>query len=170
MKTRRLRYNRVSKAFTLAEVLLASSILSITIAALSQTISGGQAQTSQALHELRAISLAEALMEEVLSMPYDDPEAELTVGPDAGESTRSDFDNADDFHGYTESAGNTVDEAGVAYPALYDEFSRSVAAAYSVVNVTEFGGNVDGLSVTVTVTDTKGAAWYVTRFLPEPTE
>ena len=52
---RRIRHN---SGFTLAEVLLAASVLAIAIAAISQTVSTGQDQSFHALHEMRAIGLA----------------------------------------------------------------------------------------------------------------
>ncbi|MEO1237545.1 MAG: hypothetical protein AAFX76_12225, partial [Planctomycetota bacterium] len=82
---------------TLAEALFASAVLALVVAALSQTVVSGQSHTYNALHEARALSLAEALMEEVLALPYTDPGGDTAAGPDAGESARDTFDAVDEI-------------------------------------------------------------------------
>ena len=159
-----------NRAFTLPEVLMASAILAFAVAAISYAVSTGQAQTHYALHELRAISLTEALMEEIVAYPYADPEGATAAGADAGESSRASFDNSDDYHGYSESMGNIRDYDGDAYPTAYSRFRRSVTAVHETLNFAAVGGNMTGLTVTVTVTDDKGRTWQAMRFIPEPLE
>lgn len=149
------------RAFTLIEVMLAVAILAFAVAAVAQAISAAQAQTDASLHDLRAVSLAEAMIEEVLAKPYADPD-----GIDA-EFSRSAFDDADDYDGFQEAAGALQDAAGVAYAAPYQRFDRSVAVTPQTLNIPGFGGAVAGLNVVVTVTDA-GRAWTLTRFIPEP--
>lgn len=156
--------------FTLPEVLLASAILTFTVAALAQAIVAGQMQTYAALHDARAIALAETLLDEVLALPYDDPDGASTAGPESGEVIRADFDNLDDYHGYTQSANAIVDPAGAAYPDDYQGFTRSVNVTYGTLNITEFGGDQTGLTVTVTVSEPGGRSWTLTRWVPEPLE
>lgn len=165
-RDRRLR----AQGFTLVEVLFASAVLAFVVAGLTQTIVSGQAHTYNALHEERALSLAEALMEEVLALPYTDRGGDTTPGPDGGEPTRDRFDGIDDFDGYTEAAGSLADPAGVLYPALFQRFSRSVEAAYGTTELTRFGGTRRGIAVTVTVEEAGGRQWAISRFIAEPTE
>jgi len=135
---------------------------------LTQAVVSGQSHTYEAMHASRAISLAEAMIDEVLSKPYDDPDADITAGPDTGETDRDLFDCADDYHGYTEAVGAVLDQTLAAYPDLYQNFGRSVSAQYVTESLADLGGDHDGLSVTVTVTDTRGRSWSVTRFIQEP--
>ena len=79
---------RRAGGLTLAEVLLASVVLAFIVAGLTQTIVSGQSHTYNALHEERALSLAEALMDEVLAMSYADLGGDTTPGPDDGETSR----------------------------------------------------------------------------------
>lgn len=159
------------RGFTMAEVLIASSVLSIAVLAIVDAVTTGQQTTYQAMHDLRGMALAEALMEEIQSMPYDDPDGGTEdVGPEDGESDRTDFDNADDYHGYSEDVGATTDVAGVNYPSIYSKFGRSVTTVYENLTVSEFGGAQAGLTMTVTVTDNRGQEWSITRFMREPTE
>jgi MSHA pilin protein MshD len=159
---------RFARGFTLLECLVASALLAFTVAALTQAVTAGQWTTLLGLRALRATALAEALMEEVLSKPYNDPNGASTAGPESGETSRSLYDNADDYHGFTETAGNLKDAAGTAYPADYQVFSRSVTAAYGSQTVTGLGSAISGLTISVTVTDGKGGSWSVTRFLSDP--
>ena len=100
----------------MAEVMIASIILSITVFALSSARSAGHQLTYDAMREARAQALAEALIDEVISLPYDDPEGETVMGPDTGETSRSLYDNIDDFNGYLEEAGALADADGTSYP------------------------------------------------------
>jgi len=157
-----------ARGFTLAEVLLASAILSFATLAIVQAVSAGQSQTLDALKRARANALAEALLEEVLSKPYADPDEAGAIGPEGDEASRSDFDNVDDYHGYSEAAGELTDVNGSDYPEVYQRFARDVTTSYDTVNVAALGGSRDGLSITVTITDTTGRTWALSRFVPEP--
>ena len=117
---------RPRRALTLVEGLLASALLAFAVAAVSQAVLAGQMQTVAALHHRRAVELAEALMDEILRLPYDDPGGPSTPGPEGGETDRSAFDNADDYHGFSETAGSLADAAGTVHPTPFQDFTRSV--------------------------------------------
>mgnify|MGYP006908238722 FL=1 len=151
--------------------MIASIILSITVFALSNALSAGHQLTYDAMREARAQALAEALIDEVISLPYDDPEGETVMGPDTGETSRSLYDNIDDFNGYLEEAGALADADGTSYPTTYQEFSRSVTVTSDPQTVAGFGGGspLTGIRVIVTVQDATGRTWIVTRFVNDPT-
>ncbi len=155
------------RGFTLAEVLIASAILSFVTLGIVQAVTAGQARTLDALKRSRAQALAEVLLEEILAKPYADPEGAATIGPDAGESTRSDFDNIDDYHGYLEMAGTLADHAAVVYPNDYQSLERSVSIVAVTNSVADLGGDHAGLQVTVSVNEPGGRVWTVERFVPE---
>ncbi len=108
------------------------------------------------------------MLDEVLSKPYRDPEDVGTFGPDGGESGRTQYDNIDDYHGFSESAGELCDQAGERYPDVYQAFGRSVMIESKMVNVSPLGSQT-GLMIEVTVRDAHGKTWTVRRFVPEPT-
>ena len=162
-----MRSVRRQSGFTLVEVMIASAILAFAIAAISQAIVAGQMQTYEALHDWRGLCLAEAMVEEIISLPYDDPGGGGALGPDTGEPNRSKFDNCDDFHGYSETAGNVEDAAGNGYDVMFDRFSRDVVTAYTQQTVPGMGAPHDGLEITVTVTDDRGMSWSIVRFIAE---
>jgi len=155
----------------LFEVLIASSILAFATLGLVQAVTSGQAHTLDALKRARATALAESVMEEVLSKPYADPEGSTGIGPDAGESGRSDYDNIDDYHGYALAAGAIVDMTGALQPTGYQGFDLAVAVQAETVSLAAMGGDQTGLRVTVMVSEPNGGRdWVVTRFVPEESE
>ena len=158
-----------ARGFTLAEALLAAAILSFSVAAIAQAVVAGQMHTYEALHQLRGMTLAEALMEEILAQPWDDPNDTSAPGPEADELNRTLLDNMDDYHGFTEAAGDVADAAGQVYGSKFTRFARSATVAAATKAITELGGDdIDGLSITVTVTDDRGMTWTLTRFVPQP--
>jgi len=118
---------RRAGGFTLLEALFAASVLAVVVAAVTQSIVAGQMQTYDAMHSARAVALTEAMMEEILVLPYDDPEGGVVIGPDAGETTRQQFDDIDDYHGWSASPPQTRD--GDPIPA-FPGWSRRVAVEW----------------------------------------
>lgn len=153
------------RALTLIESLLAMVILAFAVVAVTQAVVAGQMQTVDALHRARAMELAESLMEEVLRLPYADPNA-------GGETVRGNFDDLADFNGFTEAAGALSDAAGTAYASEFQGFSRSVSVVAANggagITVTGFGSAIVGMTITVTVQDSAGAAWVLTSFRAQP--
>lgn len=165
----RIRTHRPA-GFTLAEVLLASAILAFAAAALSQAVLSGQAHTYHALHEAKAVSLVQSTMEQVLALPYEDPDGDTTFGPDDGEFGPSFFDALDDYEGWISNAGSLTDANWRLMPEGYQRFS--VAVGVEVRNTGTLGvlgTDADGVQVKVNVTDDQGMEWTSVRFVPETT-
>lgn len=96
---------RTRRGFTLAEALLAAVILAIVSASATLPFLAGSRQINEAVKLETAVSLGQALMEEILARPFADPDdGSVTPGPESGESTCNLFDNIDDFNGYTEAS------------------------------------------------------------------
>ena len=150
------------------EALTASVVLALCIVAVAVCMRTGHMASYDASQSRRAVKLAEELAEYILSLPYYDDGGAETPGPEAGETSMGAFDNADDFHGYTDPEGVLKDMSGSAYPAEYQVFARSVLAQYADVSVDGLGGASHGLTVVVEVRDRKGRTWEVTRFIPQP--
>lgn len=141
-------WRRRHGGFTLVEALIASAILALACTALVQAISAGQMHTHFAMRETRAIALCEAKMEEILARPY--------------------HEIAGAYHGHSEPRGGLTDAAGQPCDAAFAPFARTVSATHGSLNVPALGGTVNGLAVTVTVTDDRQRSWTLTRFIPEP--
>lgn len=138
--------------FTLIEALLAAIILSMAIMAITMPFSAGaESQASDAKRTL-AVCLAQDMMEEILSKPYNDPGGVQTPGPEPGETSRSLYDNMDDYNGYTEAAGQIKDSDG---KLVTDQasvgLSRTVTATYVYVSGQDHAKPATFLRVTVEV-------------------
>jgi len=144
-------------AFTLIEALMASVILAIAVAgALMPFTCGAKSQDVEGRQSL-AVSLAKDLMEEILLRPFVEPgdtapEPTSRFGPDAGETLRSSYSAIDDYHGYTELAGQIVDPAGqVITEAAATGLSRRVTVSYVYVTGQDVTSPPSFMSVTVEV-------------------
>src|SRR5664279_3235713 len=98
---------RARPGFTAIEALVAATILAILTAAVSGALMAGRAQSKLARDTLSASFLAQSLMDEVMRLPFDDPNGYVTMGPDNGE-TRPTFNNVDDYSSYTDGPGNVI--------------------------------------------------------------
>lgn len=97
------------RGFTLAEAVLSATVLAIVAASATIPFSAGVQQVNEAGKLDEAAALGEALMEEILARPFFDPaDRTASPGPEGG-LTRATYDNIDDFHGYSETAGNLKD-------------------------------------------------------------
>ena len=153
------------RGLTLVECLAASSILAFAVLAVVQAVVAGQMQSVDALHRARGLQLAEAMMDEVLRLPYNDPNG-------GTESGRANFDNLADYNGLTEAAGALADSAGVVYASPFQGFTRSVSVVSANggagIAVTGLGAALPGLTITVTVQDSAGVTWTLTAFRAQP--
>lgn len=158
--------------FTLIECLLATVVLSLIVLAVVEAVLAGQMGQYEALNTMRAASLGESLMEEVLSKPYADPDGATTPGADAGEDEddRTTFDNIDDYHNFSEPEQGLADAAGDLLPAELQGFSRSVKVAYGSMSPPGIGGSVTGITISVRIDSRTGRSWNFQRFVAEPTE
>ena len=141
---------RVGGGFTLVESLLASALLAMTIAAITMPFTAAARNEQADARRTVASSLAKELMEEILAQPFDDPDGSSNPGPEAGETDRANFDNIDDYHGYSEAAGQIVDGAGnrVADAAAHG-LSRAATVTYVYVSGQDMSGTPDFVRIEV---------------------
>src|SRR5256885_16945470 len=82
--------------------------ISFLTAAVSGALMAGRQQSKLARDTLNASFLAQSLMDEVMRLPFTDPLGYTSMGPDANETTRSSYDNVDDYSGYTDGVGTDM--------------------------------------------------------------
>ena len=161
----RLRRPLQRRAFTLLEVLMASVVLSLAVAAISQAVVSGQLHTYASLHRMRGTALAQALMAEVTALPYPVVAQGHTAPPKP--NSRLLYDSMDDFDGYIEAAGALRDQAGREYDQPYQTFNRQVSVTAKSMTINGLG-KIDGLEVAVHVIDQQGQSTTLIRFVPSP--
>ena len=106
MKAKNIQFRR---GMTLMEALLASTMLAMGASAVLLPFSVGAQSEQEDARRTLALYLGRELMEEIISKPFDDPEASDAIGPDGGESSRALFDNIDDYDGYEDGYGKSID-------------------------------------------------------------
>jgi MSHA pilin protein MshD len=110
----------------------------------------------------RARFLANQLMTDILSTSYQDPNVTPLFGVEAGETTSSkvNYDDVDDFNGWTESPPQ--DRDGNAMTELTG-WQRSVSVAWvSTTNLSSISSSETGVK-RITVTVSKNGATLATR-------
>ncbi len=159
---------RGRRGVTLVEAIVATVVLSVAVAAVSTALIAGTQQAYASVDAKRATQLAQAMMEEILAQPYNDPEGATGFGADAAETSRADFDNIDDYHGLTETTGTISDKNGNAYPNEYASFGRNVTITSASMQPAGFSAAVTGVTITVSVTQNDIEVFSVSRFSADP--
>jgi type II secretory pathway pseudopilin PulG len=119
-----------AQAFTLLESLLASSLLATAVVGIVVPFVAGEQNQRDDSRRTIATNLAQELMEEILTKTFNDQ----GVGPESGETSRSQYNCINDYNNYTESAGHILDNCGntVTDPATVG-LSRNVSVSYVTV-------------------------------------
>lgn len=96
---------RSRRAFSLAEVVVATLITGIMLVAALRTVGASVRGRIAMANRERAVLLAQQLMAEILQADYAEPDEPPVFGPEASETggTRAAFDDADDYHNWTAS-------------------------------------------------------------------
>lgn len=93
------------RAFSLAEALMAATVLCIVTASAALPFAAGVQQANAAARLEQATAYGQALMEEILGRPFFPAGVRVAApGPDTGETDKTLYNNLDDFDGYTESS------------------------------------------------------------------
>lgn len=137
------------RAFTLFESVLATIIVGVMMVAAVQTVAASRVLQFKSAQRAQGTLLAGELMTEILSRDYED-QSSPGFGPEAGEDMRSMFDDADDYHLWSEQPPQLADGSPVTGLA---DWKREVAvervppANLALLSGTETGAR----RITVTV-------------------
>ena len=150
------------RGITLTEVVISSGLVGVLIVAALQATGAvvrARIETSQ-ISDSHALAMD--LMAEIQQTAYEDPDGGTQFGTESGESssTRNDFDDVDDFEGWSATPPQHTDGT-----AISNAYTRSVAV--SRVSVTDPSAAItsdDGLKrIVVTVTSPGGHTVTLTR-------
>lgn len=135
------------------EAVISTLIVAIMFAAVLGTVSASKKTQYVTGSRSRAMLLVQALMCEILTKRYQDPDSLLTFGPESDESSsfRIDWDDVDDYHGWSSSPPTDRDGADIAGLGAW---TRSVEVVWvNPVNISATVGTDSGAKrITVTVT------------------
>lgn len=144
--------------FTLVEIIVVIIILSVALTSITTILSSNTADSANTYYETRAIELAQAYSDEIMAHRFDEqsaldgippcdglstddpaPSSPCTLlasfGTDADESSRSLFDDVDDYHGLDEGSGSAtgaplLNSAGGTRTG-YENFRVEVSVTYA---------------------------------------
>ena len=155
----RILNSQCRSGFTLAEGLVAVMVLAIAVGAMMGPISASYQQTRSVAQTTTAVTMAQQLLDEILSKPFVDPtDLSTTLGPEADETSRAAYDNIDDYHGYHDTTNTSASDAiKTAAGATVtwnssDVYSRAVTMEYRATPDGPPVASGDYLMVKVTVT------------------
>lgn len=116
------------KGFSLIELLVAIVVLAIAGSSLMAMFASNVRSSADPVIQQQAIAIAEAYLEEISSMSYNDPDA-----TEVGE-TRASYDDIDDYDGLSDDG--VIDQSGTAISAL---------SSYNV-NISVSPGSLNGVN------------------------
>jgi Tfp pilus assembly protein PilV len=164
---------RAAMGFTLIEALIAAVILAAAVGAMVAPMSATYIQTRTIQQTNIALSMAQQLLDEVVSRHYADPTdaSVVTLGPDSAESGRATFDNMDDYHGYQDStdpsasnAMKTISGDAIDWKTT-DVYRRSVTVEYRNTPAGPAVAAGDFILISVEVTMPTGQKLSVARLI-----
>ncbi len=142
-------------AFTLIESLLAAAILAMSITAVTIPFTSAAKNEQINARKTVATSFAQELMEEILTRSFEDsqPSSARNPGPEGDEYSRCDFDNIDDYDGYTDKPAETSVLGGEIskHPSAMD-LVRKVTTEYVYVTGQEISGEPEFIRILVEIT------------------
>ena len=96
---------RAKRGFTLVEAVMAMLVVSILLVAALRATGGSARIQYKNAERATARMLADSMMSDVLTLPYEDPYVTPLFGRESGETTssKSNYDDLDDFNGWTEA-------------------------------------------------------------------
>jgi hypothetical protein len=111
--------------------MMASTLLAIAVVGIAGPLGAACEQSRMGDERGAALVLARELMEEIVAKPLCDGGSTCHLGPESGETDRSKFDSADDYHLYHDTTTELKDLANqtLAYPAS-QVYSRDVTVEY----------------------------------------
>ena len=115
------------RGLTLLESMLASVVLAISVFAVTLPFTVGVRNDEVQHRRTVAVALAQEMMEEILSKPFNDPQGFSMPGPEPNEYSRWYFDNIDDYDSWYEYFGTSGDSATLG-------LSRRVVTKYVYVS------------------------------------
>ena len=163
---------RPRRGTSLAEALLASAVLAVAVVGVAGPLIAAHEQSQTADEQNVAMILARQLMEEIAAKPLCDAGGVCSRGPESGigESGRSKFDSADDYHGYSDNTQDMTLLSGMAV-SLHSErpYSRSVSMEYRATPAGAAAASGDFGLVTVSVTTPGNQVIKLSRLLSRQT-
>jgi hypothetical protein len=120
-----------NRGFSVAEAMMASTLLAIAVVGIAGPLGAASEQSRMGEERGAALILARELMEEIVAKPLCDGGTTCHLGPESGESDRSKFDSADDYHLFHDSTKELKNLSGQTLAfATNTVYTRDVTVEY----------------------------------------
>lgn len=146
------RSNPSRRGVSLIESVAALVILAGAMAAAMNSVASARASQVMAAERAKARVLADSMLAEVLENAYAEPGSN-TLGPDAGETnatTRSQFDDVDDYHGWSNTVRATDGTVIDGYDGYVVSFDVAWVDPDALANSVSGDQGVKRVQVTIT--------------------
>lgn len=130
------------KGFTLIELIAGIVIFAVAVSAMTNVLFPHATKSVDPVYQVRAAELGHSLLNEILGKAFDENTdyttgtrcnesvsgCSTTMGPDTGETTSSDYDDVDDYNGYSNTDARI--DSSTTYATLYKNFTFTVSVIY----------------------------------------
>ena len=155
-----------TRGFTLAEALIASVVLALSVVGIASALACSSQQAIATDQVAITTALGKQLLEEIASKPFPIPNVTTNPGWSAGNHDRSTYDDAADYSGYTDSTPITTLSGVSINPG--GTYTRSVTVTQRL-NPSDIPGNGDFDLITVAGTDPTGTTTLFSRLISNVT-
>ncbi|MCX7627449.1 MAG: prepilin-type N-terminal cleavage/methylation domain-containing protein [Methylophilaceae bacterium] len=131
------------RGISLIELIVFIVIVGVALAGIAAAINYNVQHSVDPVVKKQALAIAESMLEEVMLQNYADPD-----GTNTGESNRSNWDDVDDYHGYTSTGIYAIDDLTTPISGLSD-YTVSVQVE-TVASFNGISGQTKRIVVTVT--------------------
>jgi len=151
VSTRKVVRATYGAGFTIVEAVISTIIVAVMLVAALSTVGASRVVQQETSLAERGRLLAEALLAEILRQQYQEPGKSVAFGPEGDESTatRADFDDVDDYNGWSVSPPVAKDGTALANAAGWQ---RSVTVAWVVPKEPAQAAGVETYVKRITVT------------------
>src|SRR5262245_40863634 len=99
-------FTRESRGFTLVEALIAAFVVAVATVGIGSMLAASS-QNSEAMNDSSiSQALARQMMEEIASKSLEDSYGSISLGHESGETSRSLYDQIDDYNGYSDTTSS----------------------------------------------------------------
>ncbi len=120
---------RSQTGVTLVELIISIVVIALAVVGVMPLMSLTTRHSADPMIQHQAVAVAEAYLEEVLLLPFDEfaasGTAEGPLGFDAGEVTRDLFDDVNDYIAHTDAGARSLTNPGAVIPGL-DQYTVNV--------------------------------------------
>lgn len=117
---------RPRRGFTLIEAAITTVIIGVGCVAMLELLAAGTVANKEGTELTTAINLAGNVREAMSGVYYTDPTSPTHWGPENGETTPAQYDDLDDFDGWSSSPGNPIDASRTRLSSDYSTWTQKV--------------------------------------------